>query len=307
MNKIAICYGALRSGTTVLRLMLNQHSHLTCPGESDFLVDHLTVGPDGQVHLDKDSLARDRFFADMNIPLPRSEGREALAEMLQALNPDPDKVLVLMLHRGICQLHGLFPEMSVIHFVRDPRDVARSSIGMGWAGNVYWGVDHWQQTETEWDAFEALGRRADLEMRYEALIHDPRATLQDMLSVLCLQWQDAMLEYDSQTTYEKPSTDLVDQWRRKQTPREIGLVEGRIGALLQGRGYAPSGHPVILPGAFGRCLLWASSRRFVWGNKFQRYGVRDSVLDFVARRLRMRRLARKLADRFSEIDAQHVK
>lgn len=307
MTNIAVCYGALRSGTTVLRLMLNQHTHLTCPGESDFLVDHLLPGPDGELRLDKDALARSRFFTRFGIPMPKSDGRDALAEMMQALNPDPDKVLVLMLHRGIGTLLDLFPDLPVIHFVRDPRDVARSSVAMGWAGNPYWGVAHWQNTEKEWDFSAGRGRQAALDMRYETLIQDPYGSLRGMLSVLGRDWQDAMLEYDRHTTYDKPSTDLIEQWRRKMTPREIGLVEGRIGPLLQARGYAPSGHPVIEPGPLGQAQLWAQSRGHVWRHKFARYGVRDSLVDFAARRLGMQQTARRMAQRFSEIDTRHVK
>ena len=46
MPDAVILYGALRSGTTMLRLMLDAHPALSCPGESDFLFDHLRAEAD---------------------------------------------------------------------------------------------------------------------------------------------------------------------------------------------------------------------------------------------------------------------
>ncbi|WP_425596530.1 sulfotransferase, partial [Roseobacter litoralis] len=42
-NKIqpVVLYGALRSGTTLVRLILDAHPDICCPGERDFMVDSL--------------------------------------------------------------------------------------------------------------------------------------------------------------------------------------------------------------------------------------------------------------------------
>ena len=54
-------YGALRSGTTLLRLMLDAHSRLSCPGETDFLFDHLRMQSDPPVY-DEEALERNRIY-----------------------------------------------------------------------------------------------------------------------------------------------------------------------------------------------------------------------------------------------------
>ena len=50
-----------------------------------------------------------------------------------------------------------------------------------------------------------------------------------------------MLDYDQTSTYSKPSSDLVAQWTHKLTARETGLVEAKIGPMLDAAGYSPSG------------------------------------------------------------------
>jgi hypothetical protein len=54
-------------------------------------------------------------------------------------------------HRHYDRLLRLWPEARFIHLVRDPRDVASSCIGMGWAGNVWTGVTRWIEAERLWD------------------------------------------------------------------------------------------------------------------------------------------------------------
>ena len=47
-----------------------------------------------------------------------------------------------------------------IHLLRDPRDVALSTILMGLAGNTYLGVDLWVETEKSWDQLASKLQRS---------------------------------------------------------------------------------------------------------------------------------------------------
>ena len=49
------------------------------------------------------------------------------------------------------RLTRIWPDARFIHLVRDPRDVARSVIPMGWAGNTWVGVERWMEAERLWD------------------------------------------------------------------------------------------------------------------------------------------------------------
>lgn len=94
-----------------------------------------------------------------------------------------------------------------------------------------------------------------------------------------------MLAYDANSTYSKPDTSLVEQWKRMQTPREIGLVEYRIGALLTETGYAPSGPPAPPPGRLEGLALALQNRRAIWATRIERFGLLDPLVVAIANRL----------------------
>lgn len=229
-----IAYGALRSGTTLLRLMLDMHPGLSCPGETDFLFDFTAIAPDGRVTIDADRLGRNRIYRASRARLdPALPGREALIDMIGQLRDRPDQCVVLMMHRGIETALRLFPDTPILHMLRDPRDVARSSIGMGWAGTVYHGVEHWLRTEREWDrAMAAFPGTRTMTLHYERLILAPAEELARITSFVGLPFDPAMLDYHRASTYDPPDASLVEQWRRNQTARDLGLVEARLGPFV---------------------------------------------------------------------------
>ena len=169
---LCVVFGALRSGTTLLRLMIDGHPRFVCPGESDFLFDYLIPAQNGGWRYDLQALAADRIFQASPARLPETdEAIPALASMIADLRGSSGGCLVLMLHRGLGRLLQMEPDIPIIHLVRDPRDVARSAIGMGWAGNVFYGARTWLVTEKEWEREAAnLPASQFFEFQYEALL-----------------------------------------------------------------------------------------------------------------------------------------
>lgn len=306
LRSVAV-YGALRSGTTLLRLMLDAHPHLSCPGEADFLFDHLRSDGTSPVY-DEDALERDRIY--------RAHRARYAETPLSALTPDAligriagaDKTAVLMLHRHISRALALYPDLRIIHFLRDPRDVARSSIGMGWAGHVYYGIDHWIRTERDW---ASIGRklRADqvLTVHYEDLIGDPKGTLTTICQFIGVSYEDVMLSYDKTSTYAKPSGDLVMQWTHKQTPRETAMVEAKIGPLLAASGYSPSGIAPHHPSGMERIALKFSNKYAIWTERIRRFGLIDPGIVALARRLHIPRLSAGAQRRMDEKTIKRLK
>jgi hypothetical protein len=193
-----------------------------------------------------------------------------------------------------------------VHLLRDPRAVARSAIGMGWAGNVYHGIDHWIASERD---FERLAAKvpADriLAVRNEDLIAEPVRELTRICTFFGVAFDPAMLTYPATTTYAAPDPSLIGQWRRELSPREVGLIEGKIGGMLAARGYEPSGVDVVAPGAFERAALRAADRWNRWRLIARRQGLLLMLADMVVRRLprspltdAMRRLKSKKAAKF---------
>ena len=88
--------------------------------------------------------------------------------MIGQARKTPGSRPVLVLHRHADKALTLLPDAKVIHLMRDPRDVARSAIGMGWAGNVFHGspamvaTEAWAAATTSYPGVVHEGRYGDL-------------------------------------------------------------------------------------------------------------------------------------------------
>lgn len=283
---VFIC-GALRSGTTLLRIMVNHHPLLSNPGEMDFLFEpppEKNGAPDLARYLHEVSFNR-VFKAAGFKPKPELGHAGMIHDMVAQLQA-PGRKLSINIHRNFSRIETIFPGARYVHLVRDPRDVARSAIGMGWAGNVYHGVDHWTQSEQDFEALAAeVPADRILELKNETLIADPAGELTRLCVFFGVPFDAAMLSYPATTTYAAPDPKLIGQWRRQLSPREIGLVEAKIGAMLTDRGYEPSGHPPVRPSALGLARLRASDRWNRWRLMARRQGPLLLLADMIARRL----------------------
>jgi hypothetical protein len=178
----------------------------------------------------------------------------------------------------------ILPECKVIHMLRDPRDVARSSIGMGWAGNSYYGVDHWIGTEREWaQVAPRLIPDNVMELRYEALFQDIDAQLHRVCAFIGVPFKPEMLEYHLSTTYGPPDVKLVEQWKRKASPRELSLLEGKLGAMLAARGYAPSGQIPAKPSVAEAIRLFCGNKSAKWRRSVSKYGLGTVLMEKLSR------------------------
>jgi hypothetical protein len=280
----------------MLRLMLDSHPRLSCPGESDVIFSYLNT-TDATWTLDAKALKRDWLFNTSVLKLIEGSPREQVAALIAQTGRGRDWT-VLMVHRDLDRVLDVLPGIPVIHMLRDPRDVARSSIGMGWAGNVFHGVGHWLKTEDSWTAAAPRLRNArQMELRYESLVSQPEAEIARICAFLDVDFDPEMLTYDRRSTYSRPDRRMIEQWRRKLSAQDIGLIEGRLGTRLTERGYAPSGHPAVLPSPVDRLALAAGNKAGIWGRRIRDFGIVDSVAVAVANRIKAPQLARRAEER----------
>ena len=302
--------GPQRSGSTLLRLMVGHHPDIHIFGEFDYVTELCFDGRWPEMEHCRWWLANDRMFQDDALTLDRSLDFPALAhDLLSQHAARTDKPRVgASCHANIDALPRLWPDARFVHILRDPRDVARSNIGMGWAGHVYFGVNNWIKVERQWDRLcEQVAPERRIEVRFEDLLSEPEAHLRGVCELMGLPYDNAMLDYADQTTYDRPDPKLAYQWKRKLKPRDVGLVEARCGELLTRRGYERSGHPNHAPGTVERARLWAVNRwvrtRFV----VQRYGLSLVLQRAMVKRMPFGKLRARVQAKVNEVNRRHLK
>lgn len=292
-----IVFGALRSGTTLLRLMLNAHPDLNNPGEVDFLTDHIRPAPDMPTgwRYDKEAMRADRMFRAQQVEIPEGlDGLDLTHALLQRLAAKKARgVLCVSMHRDLPLAVDLLPGTRVVHLLRDPRDVARSSIDMGWAGTLYHACDHWVRSELDWDRSRAKLNDEDwVELRFEALMDNPEAELSRICDFLGVAYSDKMLSYPEHSTYGPPDPQVAWQWVRRCQSQDIADLESKIGPLMTARGYPPSAPHTHAPGLARRLHLALRHKLGIWTFEIRNYGAVPFVGSRVARKLRLTGLQR---------------
>ena len=224
-NLIFIC-GALRSGSTLTHVILDNHHEIKNPGEFDFLFDQISDGgvfPDVKKY--QEWLSLHRIFQSKCLSIDSSLDYPELIDSFIAQLTQVSCVLALNIHRHFDLIPYLFPKAKLIHLIRDPRDVARSSIGMGWAGNVYYGVDHWIETEKSWKRLQKkIAPEQFLELRFEELILSPEIILQRICEFIGVPYSGSMLNYADNSTYSKPDPSLVYQWKKTLSKERFSML-----------------------------------------------------------------------------------
>lgn len=211
-----IIVGSPRSGTTLLRLMLDAHSELAIPPETGFL----TIG---EKLTGKGDKLREKFFqAIVNYPqalpawqdfeIPTEEFRAALSEITPFNVADGyrmfyrlyaarrgksrwgDKTPIYCLH--LKTIRRLLPEARFVHLIRDGRDAALSLRRMWFSPG--WEIE---KQAAYWRDCVLSARRAGaghhdyLEVRYEELVLNTAETLKCICAHVNLTYEDDMLSY----------------------------------------------------------------------------------------------------------------
>ena len=309
-NQTFFLVGSERSGTTLLRLMLSHHPEIACAPEFEFLVDRMPGQgrwPElGQYYR---ALALNRVFLPHDLTVDRSLDYPDLARSFvrQFCERTGKPLHGATCHHHFDRLPGIWPEARFVHLLRDGRDVARSCIRMGWAGNVWYGVERWIEALACWGRLQRLvPEERRILVRYEDLILDTEAELGRICGFLGVEFEAAMFEYAETSTYERPDASLVAQWKRKLSAPELALLEARVGPMLREHGYEKSGVEVERPGAWRRLELYLDNRLAGFRFRRDRYGLRNVLASYLARRLGMSGLERRSTLHRNAIDNRYL-
>jgi hypothetical protein len=270
--------GCNRSGTTMLRGMVDSHPDIAVPPESYFVVPvlHRAASYEQAGGLDLDTLLAD-VRGNPSFRRNWQLSAESLAALRDNGGPPDTAAAVAALYAAYAREHGKaryadktpqhvlhiellarsFPGARFVHLVRDGRDVVPSLLENRHGPRKFpAAVEYWRgRVLAGRRAGLVLGPDRYLEIRYEDLVADPEAGLAQLCGFLDLPYASEMLEYPTRAgalvagTFDarphlgiaQPPTRNVRDWRTAMPDREVQLFEAWAGDALDTFGYERSG------------------------------------------------------------------
>lgn len=240
VEPVPFVVGAPRSGTTLLRLMLDAHPQLAIPPETYFIPNAAKQwkraarrqGPDAardgfyeavtghkrwpDFHMDADAFKR---RLDRDRPTDIGDAVRTFYRLYAEKAGKPrwgDKTPYYI--RRMALIQEIIPEARFVHIVRDGRDLTLSIKGL-WFGPdsideaAKWWVDAIAQGRTQVPRLSHY-----MEVRYEDLVRDPEPQLKRICDFLALPWDPGMLAYH----------EHVDERLAPEVPPEEIAPDGRV-------------------------------------------------------------------------------
>jgi Sulfotransferase family len=222
--------GCHRSGTTLLRLLLDSHPNISCGPETGFLTDFARITRDPMwPHLRQYGFPKEywhgkvaELFNSFQTDYARARGKLRWAE----------KTPNYALH--LDYINELFPTCQVIHIIRDGRDVVASHLDR-------WGYVSAVKATRKWPLYIDRTRRAGArlpahryrEVRYEDLVGDSEAVMRGLLDFLGEPWDEGVLQYDQKPHDVQPRYVAFSSGRRAATKEQQAVYGSRVGAHRQ--------------------------------------------------------------------------
>ncbi len=303
---LTLLVGAEQSGTTLLRLMLDSHPEIAFAEEFEYAV--APIATDGTFPDIEDfhrHLRQSRSFSTSGFEIDPSLDYVSLVNgFLRSRRHRKNTPAVgATMHTDFTKALRLWPDLKLIHLIRDPRDVAPARMAEGLAGNVWHGLDAWLATEGEWQRLEPrIDPHRILTVRFDDLIRDFESTLDGICRYIGVDYTAQMLDYTRDTDYQEPNTHVAGDWRDSMSVREVRLMEARVGGHLARLGFEPSGlDPLVVGGQQESVLRWQDrAGRLI--HRAEYFGLRLTVADLLARGLNNQPLQQTLQDRFNQTE-----
>ena len=293
--------GVQRSGTTLLRLLLDSHSQVAIPFESMFLVSFAKrLSSDFNslaTHPDIEKLAKDLLQSK---GIRRWEPRVEFAEM-DLTNVNTYGQLVEQLYETYARkcgksiwgdktptyesdmhlLYYHFPEARFINLIRDGRDVALSLLRQPWGPNtLVTAMQHWKAlVSCSRKMGYMLPAKQYLEVFYENLVANPQHELKRITEFLGIPFEQGMLEkFNSNLSRKLPHSSLkfhqnlnktIDpklsyKWRTLMSRVDQTIAHEIAGDLLRDLQYPLSEYSISGKLVFFRKLYLDVQSAFSW-------------------------------------------
>lgn len=221
--------GCPRSGTTLLRLILDSHSNISCGPETKFLDDLKKITKNHWERLERYGFEREywkqkiaQFFCSFQQEYANKRGKKRWADK----TPQYVKQLEF--------IDWLFPSCQIIHIIRDGRDVVASH-------HDRWGYKSAIEATRLWPDCVSSGcnygkklpKERYLEIRYEDLVAQPEVTLRDLFNYLQEPWEPEVLEYEKFSHDDSKFTAQLTDQRRQSSKDFSTIYTAQVGAGKQ--------------------------------------------------------------------------
>jgi sulfotransferase family protein len=302
-----------RSGTTMLRMVLDRGPDAAIPPESMFLTD-VTLPPEDWQQLMETVWHHPKVrLWELPGPAPRVPAGLVPAEAARFVLGAPfeayarkhgkprwgDKTPHYVHH--VDTLLGIWPDARVVVLVRDGRDVALSLKKMPFGPNNAWAAAQWWARGIR-AGTEAQRRHPErvLTVRYEDLAGDPATHVPPVCAFLGLRYHNDMLDLASAdrsrivadqaswfpTLFDGINTKAVARWQREMSRRDQAVFAALAGDELAQLGY-PVPDRALAPPSPRRAELYRRHNELMRNVNFVRLRVfqeRGRELRFALRR-----------------------
>lgn len=302
--------GSERSGTTLLRLMLDHHPDIAFNLESEFLVSQ--ISDDGgfpEIGNYCEYLRNDRVFGHSHFEIKKNLDFVSMANdfLEQKRTRDGKSIVGATVHYGFSKIGRVWPRAKYIYLLRDGRDVANSVVGMGWAGNSYVAADTWLEAETEWEScLGSIPSEAWMELRYKEFLLNPKEQLARICHFIGVEYSDRMFDYVKDSSYGPINPALNEQWR-KVSKVGIQRLEEKIGDRLLLRGFELSGYPRIALSKIEKRYLYWDSKLGAFFFRTRKYGPVLQFLEIITRRFGLKKAHIHIKRMCNKIDNSGLK
>lgn len=256
--------GSARSGTTLVRMLLNAHPQVAVPPESRFITE-MYSGDVVDVARFLERLESHNRFSKWELPIT------AVAAQLQGRERAPFPDVIEAAYRAYAEarskvcwgdktpryvenipfLSKLWPQARFVHIVRDGRAVALSYADVTFGPTTVakaarlWGT----RVRQGMLAGRSLPQGRYHELRYESLIEEPETEIRALCAFLDIAYDPSMFDYAQRSRGEvldrarasNPNITspihLTRSWRRQMPEAQVEAFEAVAGDVLVDLGY----------------------------------------------------------------------
>ncbi|MBN1953999.1 MAG: sulfotransferase [Anaerolineae bacterium] len=288
--------GVHRSGTTLLRYMLNSHSRIYIPPESDFIANFFLRRPSGELSERRIAQLLDTVFTRYRF-VGEWQGDPPTAAAFIAAMPERTPAAFLDTLYGtyarqndavrwgdktpiyasyVDLIHRILPQAQFIHIIRDARDAALSMLDKyekeEFHVDVFFAARNWVRRIRKAQRDGArLPAHLYHEVRYEDLVQNPQHQLEVICDFLGERFEPAMLTHHRAARERVPADShffdnvrnpttrqRIGRWRAGLAPRDQRLVQFVCGQLMDELDYEREDVGRMSPGELMRLAALAA-------------------------------------------------